>query len=369
LGSADGSVILRELAARGLLVALSGAVAVGSFEVVVRVTERKLDPRDYTAFQKSRTPGLDYEFIPGATVHWANRDIRINAQGFRGPDFREDESALRRVAVIGDSIAAGYGVAEDEALPFRMGALMLEQELPAEVLGFGVPGYNIQRIVVLWEQIVRPYRPFVVVYAMCLNDARPELMLSPEGVLVATGTVELRPERSRPGRVPIPGKEWLRQHSRLYGFAMSRYDILLRRLGLRSEPLPPLDEIEQLYADSSEGRRFRALLGRLAASVEASGARLVMVCFPSRDQLTAGRARPQAALRAVARKLGIEFVDLYPAFLSATMAGRGGLFQPDGVHPGALGHALAAGEVVAALRPLIIRDAFAHGSAGGTRTP
>lgn len=360
---------LREVAARGLLLAVGGVVPAGVAELALRVGEPKEDPREYVAFRKSRTPGLDYEFVPGVRVPWASREIRINSQGFRGPDFAEVGGAWPRIAVIGDSIAAGYGVAEDDALPYRMAALMREQGLQGEVLGLGVPGYNIQQIALLWEKRVLSYHPAAVVYAVCLNDARPELTLSPRGVLVAAGAVELSPERSRPGRLPIPGKEWLREHSLLYGFAMSRYDILLRRLGFRAEPLPSLEQIERLYLAGPEGNRFRALLARLAASVETSGARLVVVCFPLADQLNARNARPQAALAAFARSLGIEFLDLFPAFLAAGGDKTDALFDADGLHPNATGHALAAREVLTALRPWIKAGAEARDSAAEPRAP
>jgi lysophospholipase L1-like esterase len=344
---------LRELAARGLLLAAGSLVAAGTAELLLRAGDAKEDPHKYAAFQKSQTPGLDYEFVPNVRVPWGDREIRTNPQGFRGPDFAEVGRAWPRIAVIGDSIAAGYGVAEDESLPYRLAALMREHGLRGEVLGFGVPGYNIQRITLLWEKKVQPYHPDAVVYAMCLNDGRPELTLSPQGVLLAVETVELSPERARPGRLPIPGKEWLREHSRLYGFAMGRYDVLLRRLGVRAEPLPPLGQVERLYSASPEGRRFRGLLAHLADSVQSSGARFVVVCFPLADQLESHDARPQAMLVGLARTLGIEFVDLYPAFLAAAGGRPQTIRDADGFHPNAAGHALAAQETLTVLRSWI----------------
>jgi hypothetical protein len=153
--------------------------------------------------------------------------------------------------------------------------------------------------------------------------------------------------------LPIPGKEWLLEHLRLYGFAMTRYDILLRRLGVRAEPLPAVDQIERLYLATPESTRFRGLLARMAASVESAGARLLVACFPLADQLKAHNARPQAALTAMTRTLHIEFLDLYPAFNSAARGRPEVLFDADGLHPNAAGHAVAAAEILTALRPWI----------------
>jgi lysophospholipase L1-like esterase len=341
---------LRETAATTLLLVSGALVAVATAELLLRATKHKGDPGDYFAFRKSEEPRLDYEFVPGVRVPWSNREIRVNAQGFRGPDFATDRRVEPRIAVIGDSIAAGYGVAEEDALPFRMASLMRKEGLQGEVLGFGVPGYNIERIVALWETRVLSYHPSIVVYAMCLNDARPELTLNPEGVLVAAGTIELSPGRARPGRLPIPGKEWLREHSLLYAFTMRRYDLLLRSLGVRQAPLPLLDEVFSLYVSSPEGERFRRLLLRLATSVEKAGGRLLVLCFPTADQLRADDARPQAALANFADSAGIHFLDLFPTYRAKGLGSPNLLFEFDGLHPNALGHHVAAAEVVGVLR-------------------
>jgi lysophospholipase L1-like esterase len=328
-------------------------VAAGMVELALRVGARKPDPSEYVAFRKAKTPGLSYEFVAGARVPWAGREIRINSLGFRGPEFAQIGNVWPRIAVIGDSIAAGYGLSEAEALPHRMAALMRERGLPGEVLGLGVPGYNIRHIAALWEERVVSFRPAAVVYALCLNDALPELELNSRGVLVAAGSVELEPERARTGRLPIPGKAWLLQHSLAYQLAVARYDLLLRRLGFRAEPLPRLDQVEKLYRDGPEAERFLAAFARLSTSVRLSGARLLVLCFPLADQLKDRDDRPQRALAPLVGELGVDFLDLDPAFLAAGGATPQALFDADGLHPNAAGHALSAGEALKTLEPWI----------------
>jgi len=339
----------REVVGRAALVVGSSLVAVGLAEVVLRVlAPAGASPQEYVAFRKSSVPGLDYEFVPGARLPWAGREIRVNRQGFRGPEFSLQPTAHPRIAVIGDSIAAGYGVAEEEAFPYRASSLLREKGLPGEVLDFGVPGYNLDHIIALWTARVAPYRPDLVLYAMCLNDARPELSLTREGILAAAATIELSPERAQPGRIPLPGKSWLREHSLFYQFMMARYDLVLRRLHLRAEPLPPLEAVERLYVGSPEGERFQIGLAHLIRSVRDNGAEFVLVCFPMAEQLRARRAAPQAALRGFAASLEVPFVDLYPAFVAAAGDGEA-VLDEDGLHPTRLGHHIAAREVVGAL--------------------
>jgi lysophospholipase L1-like esterase len=296
---------------------------------------------------------LDYEFVPGTRIPWANREIRTNAHGFRGPDFAEAAATWPRIAVIGDSLAAGYGVAEAEAFPYRMATLMREQGLPGEVIGFGVPGYNIQRIATLLETKVLRFQPDAVVYAMCLNDARPELSLR-NGLLVATGTVEVSPGRALPGRLPIPGKQWLGEHSVLYGIAMNGYDRLLQHLGVRAQPLPPLDALERLYSTGPEAERFRVLLTNMAGRIRSAGAMLLIVCFPLADQLEARDPRAQVVLSEFARSQRLEFIDLYPRFLANAQGRPSTLLDRDGLHPNARGHDVAARATLESLTPWII---------------
>jgi lysophospholipase L1-like esterase len=334
-----------------LLLSFAGCgFALGAAEVALRFTGPRKDPREDVAFRKSATRGLDYEFVPGVRVPWAGRDIRVNGAGFRGPEFALEAAVHPRIAVIGDSVAAGYGVAEAEAFPFRVASRLRDEGLPGEVLDFGVPGYNISHILALWEAKARAYKPDVVIYAMSMNDALPELTLTAQG-LVPTAGIELAPGRAARGRLPVPGKAWLHGHSRLYQFLVTRYDMLLQRLGVRAQPLPPVAQVNQLYVAGPGSEAFRASTLRLADSARAAGARFVLVCFPVADQLEAGRAEAQAALATWAREAGIAFVDLYPAFAVAT-GGRkpGTLFSEDGLHPTAEGHALAAEEILRALR-------------------
>jgi lysophospholipase L1-like esterase len=340
----------RVLAARLALVGGSALFSAGVAELALRLGARPGNsPAEYVAFRKSSADGLDYEFVPEARLPWVGREIRINRQGFRGPDFSLEPTMRPRIAIIGDSIAAGYGVAEEESFPYRLASLMREGGHAGEVLGFGVPGYNLDHIVAVWSAKVVDYRPDLVLYAMCLNDAMPELRLTPQGVLEPAGTIEISPERSRPGRVPLPGKDWLREHSLLYEFLMTRYDMLLRRLGLRGQPLPPSEAIERVYVGSRTGSLFLARLDELIDSVRQTGAGFVLICFPMGEQLQTQRAVPQAALRRFAASRDLPFVDLYGPFLDASRTGRRAL-DADGIHPTVNGHLVAAQETLEALQ-------------------
>ena len=79
---------------------------------------------------------------------------------------------VRRVA-FGDSIAFGYWVAEEDTLARQLESVLGEVrgDGPAvEVLGFGVPGYNLEQEIETLRSRALLFEPDVVVLAFCLND-------------------------------------------------------------------------------------------------------------------------------------------------------------------------------------------------------
>lgn len=113
----------------------------------------------------------------------------INDLGFRDRDWdppRSDgaggwlkDETVFRVAVIGNSIAYGSGVVEPETFPRRLEAL-LGQGLAARgsprravVMNFAVQGYCFEQMARVAEDLVRPYRPDLLVVPFALQDMKP----------------------------------------------------------------------------------------------------------------------------------------------------------------------------------------------------
>jgi lysophospholipase L1-like esterase len=105
-------------------------------------------------------------------------EYRIGENGFRDLDrSRERPPDVFRIAVLGDSFTFGFGVHFEDVLTRQLEKL-LEREARAErangprfeVLNFGMPAYSTHEERVLYERIVREYRPDLVLLVMCWND-------------------------------------------------------------------------------------------------------------------------------------------------------------------------------------------------------
>ena len=138
-----------------------GGVSVGTVQINRATVRRSDDPR------------LRFELRPGSAVR-AEVEYRVNAEGLRGPETTlEKPPGVRRVAVLGDSIAFGYWVAERDTFPRQLETMLSDSAGPAariEVLNFGVPGYNLDQEIETLRARALDFSPDVVVVAFCLND-------------------------------------------------------------------------------------------------------------------------------------------------------------------------------------------------------
>jgi hypothetical protein len=93
-------------------------------------------------------------------------DVRINAQGFRGEDWREKQAGRPRILVLGDSYAWGWGVEENE----RFSDVLARRAQGWEVLNAAVSGYGTDQQLLLLEDLAPKVRPDLVICVFCRND-------------------------------------------------------------------------------------------------------------------------------------------------------------------------------------------------------
>jgi lysophospholipase L1-like esterase len=92
---------------------------------------------------------------------------KMNNEGFRGRNFVVTPSLGKtRIAAMGDSFTEGWMGPHEPAFPH-----VLEKELSTiEVLNFGMANRSPLRYVALYDQVVRKYRPKIVLVCLYRND-------------------------------------------------------------------------------------------------------------------------------------------------------------------------------------------------------
>jgi len=347
--------------------ALSGGVFVvllGGTEVALRaqgygaIPSVWFDPEVGTRFH----PGQTREILAAGGVFMHSAEI--NDLGIRGhaPDPALDGDGGLRVVCLGDSFTFGWGVEDPDTYPVRLEAtLRAAREAagagPAEVLNVGLPGYNTWQEHRLYEKLVRPMAPDVVVIGWYLNDLDP---LS-YGV---TGTLA-------PLDHPLAGTAlldyWVRKLRKRYPkFEFEGFD-----QAAAQELKPFYDQNRPLVEHNSghpEARRYvernLADLGALLDDVLADGAVPVLVIFPSVGQVDALKAtraddpaekyaadraviaRIQADLTAFTEARGVAVVDLLDDFMDSEVRPYGDVDQS---HPSVHGYGITAARVAEAL--------------------
>lgn len=100
--------------------------------------------------RESDNPAIGHSHKPNQSAELQGVDIRINSLGFRGPELSPDYNIKHRIAVVGDSVALGWGVKESETLSGQ-----LEQRLGPEyeVINAGVGNMNLAQIVAHWSEV------------------------------------------------------------------------------------------------------------------------------------------------------------------------------------------------------------------------
>jgi len=290
--------------------------------------------------RRSDNPRLRFELRPGGVAR-AEVEYRVNELGLRGPETTlEKPAGVRRVAVLGDSIAFGYWVSDAQGFARQLEALLNDGASAGgrvEVLNFGVPGYNLEQEIEALRAKALAFSPDLVAVLFCLNDL--EGLFSYE-----LGLVQERTDRRRTlaGRV----REWLVARSRLFSWVEYR----LTELEARRHFVKAKNPLEgRLYAEAV-GQQKKALQSQLAvlralvASRGIPGLVAVVPVLGDRFERYPHRELHRAVVEAAeSESLGaVDLLDCFPVYEFRDL-------RVAVVHPSPLGHRVAAHAVRDAL--------------------
>lgn len=328
------------------------ALLLGAGEVATRALGLvdRLNGYPRTLYAPSEHPGVPYRLRPGAELTARGVPVRVNELGLRGgPAARRPAPGTRRVLVLGDSVAFGYRLPEEDAFAFLLeGALESRTGERFEVLNAGVEGYDTRSELAWLEAELLDLEPEAVVLLFNLNDYDEPPVLGARGVLTAN------PARRA-------GDDALAYVSELYLLLRALFETGGALLVGGGDPdaegearFSDLDRVvsamrKDVYRAGTDPRlesMVRAL-GAMHRATAARGIRLVVAIVPDGDQVgvAAPDLAPQERLRAACRELELECLDLQPLF--AAQASEP-LFL-DIMHPNAAGQRIMAQAVARSL--------------------
>jgi len=262
---------------------------------------------------------------PNTEVEHLEARTTTNAGGYQGayhPPTRTEDTL--RVAVLGDSFTFGWGVEGDEAWP-----ALLERRLDgafgdggdAEVLNFGVPGYNTWLALQTWRGRAREYAPDVVLLGYYTND------------------VEIDRRVPNVHRLcPLDGPAGARRWTRLTELsALARVIDDLRNVRRFGSSQPTMEGPGALAEDHHGFACSMLWAEELASEVEAAGARFAVVQLPHMQDLSDPEDPERAGQERLAAALGrreIRSFSLYPGLAGLDPEHVNNVHQ----HPNAAGH-------------------------------
>jgi len=287
----------------------------------------------------SPNPKLGFELRPNSRVS-SEVEYRVNGDGFRGAPLDEKQAGRRRIAVFGDSIVFGYWVAENQAFPAQLGAMLGPQ---VETLNLGVPGYNLDQEIEYLRNRVDALDPDVVVFGFCLNDL--EGLLSFEYGL----TQARREARSGPRRM----LESLLSSSRFAAwieYRLTERDARSQFARARNPLGPNLYEASSEAIDAHLDAGFRALV----ATLNPRGIEAAIAIFPVLGNQFANYPYQDlhSRIMAAALRSGLIAIDLLPCFAPYPFRD----VRVDVVHPNPLGHRIAAHAAADGLWERLFKD-------------
>jgi lysophospholipase L1-like esterase len=312
-------------------------------------------------------------YVPHQSGIWRVRNeiaasYAINSQGWNsgvGDYTLARKPGVMRVAVVGDSMVEALQVPHDRSMAERLATELSHDGRPVEVYRFGISGAPASQYLHMIEREVLLYRPDWIVVVLVHNDFNETFQFVQGRYTSSFLKLKLADARVVEEVPPTPWQpgaaDWVRRT------AVSRY--MYYRWQVHSEAIRDLF----LPAAHAAIRRYEAnidlaevlrqmpaitaatdhVFGRMGKLAHDNGNRLLLAMDGVRGALYSETPSEALALNRLcgelARKHGIEFIDLHPAFRAEWNTHHKPFeFMSDG-HWNAYGHAVAAHAVARAI--------------------
>ncbi len=269
--------------------------------------------RRFSARMITEDERLGHRLVPSREVNVGGIEYRTSSLGTRGGDptpEAELSSRTRRILVLGDSVAMGWGVEERDSYPSRLETLLKGDGHEIEVINASVLAYGTREQADWLEEIGPRTGPEIVLLGYFPND--PE---------------------SHESATRLPGPTWLR----LWRLAAPHLLGLAVRLGIRPTPE---EYYRQLHSrDGPDWPRAATALGRIGAWCQKHGAHCGLQLLPDLTSLPFALDDIHAQVAREGRHHGMKVLDLAPLLKEFEGDPSALWAAPDDPHPNADVHA------------------------------
>ena len=300
-------------------------------------------------------PGAGYTLMkPGRRYEWQHIPVTINSHGLRGPERAYEKPAgVFRLLNLGDSIAMGWGVGEEDTYGRQLEDLLNQEargDLRYEVINAGVPGWNPANQLAYLQAQGLKYEPDLILLDMTIvNDIY--------------GASAVSKSDDRPALI-----EWLRANTYFWPFLTVQLRWLEARMKGRDR-IPVIDPPQEpaYYfphdAESEQWTKVWDSIKGINQLAKENQTQFALILFPLEYQVIDEdySTLPQQILKQRAVEADIPVLDLLPVYQRACQEKPGGACYPEDrylfadvwMHPSAYGHKLTAIEIKALLDKMI----------------
>ena len=316
------------------------------------------DPRNYGVAH----PYIGHLHRPSSTIVIPSRDFTASHHT-DGLGFRNawPWAAQADVAIVGDSVTFGYGVADGDAWP----AILAKSLAPETVINLGLIGAGPQQYLRVYETFGVELRAKLLIVGFLASNDFWDAGVFDEWLKSGTG-----------GNYMVGrdfGRSFLASHSYLYQILRTAAHQIVRprplvrefadgsRIQLQPDALA--DRARYVQPDRQEFRLAVDAIDQLRMRATEQGTHVLVVLQPGKEEVylpltDPSVPDPERPLREALDRLRIEYLDLTPGFRQRAAAGARLFFEVDG-HPNAAGYALIA-ELV---RAYLVEHAHRYGLA------
>jgi lysophospholipase L1-like esterase len=253
--------------------------------------------------QRSSIPGLAYELAPNRRAFGQGAMVETNSLGMRDDEpLPADTPGLFRIAVLGDSMTFGFGVAGEQTYPQVLERLLVAENSRRrqavdgedhrfEVLNMGVGGYSTPDEAIVLRHKALALEPRLIIIGYYLND--PDI------------------EPRQPLRAYFQMPKWWQHFHLLRLLAEARASRAVERFGhgdyfmaLHAPDQPMWKAVEAAFRQMHDDAAQRGIPVLL----------VILPRVPPREWSTYPYADLHLQVSAAARAAGLDVIDLLPAF-------------------------------------------------------